>query len=104
MRLAPYRKLILAIEFAALAVLIGSMLIFSKIAGENPIKPIFWLIPFSASFLIISGFAANLYIRWIESPDTQAATNIQKMFIYLVILSLYSVWFIAVGQAYSTQQ
>lgn len=104
MRLAPYRKIILTLEVIALVVLIGSMLVFSKIAENYPINPVLWIIPISASFFVISGFAANLYIRWIENPESQAATVTQKWFIWLVILSLYAVWFIAVGQALLLQQ
>jgi len=104
MRLAPYRKIILSIEFIALAVLIGSMLTFSKVAGADPISPFWWLLPIISSFLVISGFAANLHIRWIENPDTQAATKTQKVFVYLVMLSLFAVWFIAVGEAWLMQQ
>lgn len=102
--LAPYRKIILYIEFTALIILIGSMLTFSKIAGEKPIGPALWVIPILASFFVISGFAANLYIRWIENPDTQAATATQKLFVYMVILALYAVWFTALGQAWLVQE
>lgn len=104
MRLAPYRKIILTLEFIALAVLIGSMLVFRKVAENHPLTSGLWIIPISASFFVISGFAANLYIRWIESPESQAATATQKIFVWLVILSLYGVWFIAVGQAFLLQQ
>jgi hypothetical protein len=103
MRLAPYRKIILSVEFTALSILIGSMLVFPKIADGKPLSPVLWLIPIAASFLVISGFAANLYLRWIENPDTQAATKTQKAFVYLVILSLYTIWFIAIGQAWILQ-
>ncbi|OZG74303.1 hypothetical protein BTA51_04630 [Hahella sp. CCB-MM4] len=105
MQLTPYRKLILTVEFIALVVLIGSMVIFGQFTenGEPP-APILWLIPITASFLVISGFSANLYIRWIESADTRQANTIQRLFIYLLIASLYLIWFFAIGQAWLSHQ
>ncbi len=105
MQLTPHRKTILTVEFVALVVLIGSMVIFGQFTenGEPP-SPILWLIPIAASFLVISGFSANLYIRWIENPDTRHANTIQRLFIYLLIASLYLIWILAVGQAWLSHQ
>ncbi len=105
MQLTPYRNIILAVEFVALIVLIGSMVIFSQFTegGEPPI-PALWLIPIIASLLVISGFCGNLYIRWIENPDTQKANRVQRLFIYLLIASLYIFWIIAVRQAWISHQ
>ena len=103
MQLKPYRKIILIIEFVALVVLLGSMFTFAQLSDGKPLDPRLWLIPIAASFFVISGFAANLYIRWIENPDTQSATHVQRLFIYLVIFSLYAVWITAVGQAWNLQ-
>ena len=100
MRLSPYRRIILWIEFIALIVLLGSVFLFSRASGGTSIAPSLWLIPILASLLVISGFSANLHIRWIENPDTQVATATQKAFVYVVILSLYAVWFIAIARAW----
>ncbi|WP_033417097.1 hypothetical protein [Hahella ganghwensis] len=105
MQLTPYRKTILIVEFVALIILVGSMVMFGQFTeqGEPP-SPVLWLIPISASLLVISGFSANLYIRWVENPDTQRANPIQRMFIYLLIASLYLIWLFAVGQAWLSHQ
>lgn len=104
MQLTPYRKAILIVQFSALFILVGSMFIFAKMAADTPPAPELWLIPIIASLLVISGFAANLHIRWIENPDTQAATKTQKFFVYIVIFSLYAIWFIALAQAWLANQ
>ena len=105
MQLTPYRNTILAVEFIALIVLVGSMVIFGQFTekGEPPV-PALWLIPIIASLLVISGFSGNLYIRWIENPDTRQANKIQRLFIYLLIVSLYLFWLIAVRQAWISHQ
>jgi len=105
MQLTPYRNIILAVEFIALIVLVGSMVTFSQLTdkGKPPI-PALWLIPIIASLLVISGFSANLYIRWIENPDTRQANSIQRLFTYLLITSLYLFWLFSVRQAWISHQ
>ncbi|ABC33082.1 hypothetical protein HCH_06437 [Hahella chejuensis KCTC 2396] len=110
MRLAPYRRHLIITEFVALAFLIGSMYLFAQMAKQGEVvSPRLWLIPIISSFLVISGFCGNLYIRWVESvsqTDGQSSGGkpVQRVFIYLLIVSLYIIWFMAVAQAWSSHQ
>ncbi|WP_250655555.1 hypothetical protein [Alkalimarinus coralli] len=93
-----HHKLSLIVEFSALIVLVASMVWIGQIkqAGEA-ISTWQLALPIVASFFVLTGFMSNMYFRWIDSAGGKSSTTQRnRVFFWLLALSLLSVWCIAV--------
>lgn len=98
----PWRKPLLLAEFAALAVLIGSMaMLGNHNTGDAPIQPLWLLIPAVASLAVFLSFLGLMYIRWVASTAAPSGGR-QKILFALLALTLLGVWAYAIAQTWQS--
>ncbi|SFR60998.1 hypothetical protein SAMN05216203_1756 [Marinobacter daqiaonensis] len=98
----PWRRPLLTAEFTALAVLVGSMLLFSSWgSAETPIHPGWLLIPAAASLVVFLSFLGLMYLRWVAAAGPGRQTRQQWLF-YLLALTLLGVWAFAIVQTWNS--
>ena len=93
-----HHKLSLIIEFSALFILISSMVWIGQIKqAGSPLSTWQLALPVVASFFVLAGFLSNMYFRWVNSAGGQSSiTQRNRIFFWLLALSLFSVWCFAV--------
>jgi len=99
-----HHKLSLIVEFSALAILIGSMVWIGQIKqAGNALATWQLALPVIASFFVLAGFLSNMYFRWINSAGGKSNTTPRnRVFFWILALSLLSVWCIAVIKTFFT--
>lgn len=104
LKMHKHHKLSLIVEFAALAILIGSMVWIGQIKqAGSPLATWQLALPVVASFFVLAGFLSNMYFRWIKSAGGKANTTPHnRLFFWILALSLLSVWCIAVIKTFFT--
>lgn len=87
-----WRKPLLITEFGALAVLIGSMMLFTRIAGpDGTLSPGWLLVPALASLAVFMSFIGLMYLRWVVNIEGGAAFK-HKLIFGLLSLTLVGIW------------
>lgn len=88
----PLRKMLLIVEFSALAVLLASMGWFSSQAEPNhSINPAWLLIPAVASLCVFISFISLMYLRWVVAVSTANQLR-HKIVFSLLAITLTCVW------------
>ena len=97
-RMHKHHKLSLIVEFTALIILVASMVWIGQIKQSGaPLATWQLALPVVASFFVLAGFLSNMYFRWVASAGGKSAlTQRNRLFFWLLALSLLSVWCIAV--------
>jgi len=87
-----WRKPLLALEFIALAILVGSMAILSNLGqGGAPVSPGWLLIPALASLGVFASFIGLMYLRWVVAASAERQLR-HKVIFALLALTLLGVW------------
>ena len=97
-----HHKLSLIVEFTALFVLIASMVWIGQIKQSGtPLVTWQLALPVVASFFVLAGFLSNMYFRWVGSAGGNGAiTQRNRLFFWLLALSLLLVWCMAVFKTF----
>ncbi|SDW95644.1 hypothetical protein [Marinobacter mobilis] len=88
----PWRKPLLATEFIALAILVGSMALLGRSNTDaEPLNPAWLVIPALASLAVFISFIGLMYLRWVAaaSPERQGR---HRVIFALLALTLLGVW------------
>lgn len=100
----PWRRPLLIVEFAALAVLIGSMLLLGRLGGDgDPISRQWLLIPAAASLAVFISFLGLMYLRWIDASGAGGQTR-HKVVFALLTLTLLGVWAFGIANTWNSLQ
>lgn len=96
----PWRKPLLALEFIALGVLVGSMAILSNLSqGTDAPNPAWLLIPALASLGVFASFIGLMYLRWVVAASAERQLR-HKIIFGLLALTLLGVWLYSVVQTW----
>lgn len=96
----PWRRPLLIAEFGALAVLLGSMFVLSRMAGpDGTISPAWLLIPALASLTVFISFIGLMYLRWVANVEAGAAIK-HKLIFAILTLTLLGVWAYGIAQTW----
>lgn len=88
----PWRKPLLALEFIALAILVGSMaLLGNQNPPADPVNPAWLLIPAVASLAVFISFIGLMYLRWVAAASPERLGR-HRLIFALLALTLLSVW------------
>lgn len=98
----PWRVPLLIAEFSALAVLLGSMFVFSSLAREGSTFNTGWLlVPAVASLVVFISFIGLMYVRWIAASEAGTGTR-HKVVFALLTLTLLGIWAFSIAQTWSS--
>ncbi|WP_152208496.1 hypothetical protein [Marinobacter changyiensis] len=98
----PWRVPLLIAEFFALAILLGSMFIFSGLARDGATFDTGWLlIPAVASLVVFVSFIGLMYLRWVAASEAGSGTR-QKVVFALLTLTLLGIWAFSIVQTWSS--
>ena len=98
----PWRAPLLIAEFSALAVLIGSMFIFSSLARDGSTFNTAWLlIPATASLVVFISFIGLMYLRWVNTAGADSGTR-HKVVFALLTMTLLGIWAFSIAQTWSS--
>ncbi len=98
----PWRVPLLIAEFSALAVLLGSMFVFSSLARDGSTFNTGWLlIPAVASLVVFISFIGLMYVRWIAASEAGTGTK-HKVVFALLTLTLLGIWAFSIAQTWSS--
>ncbi|MGM0571721.1 hypothetical protein [Marinobacter sp.] len=97
----PWRKPLLAAEFIALAILVGSMAMLGQASGGGQVDPAWLLIPAGASLVVFLSFLGLMYLRWVASAEAGQSRR-QKILFGLLALTLLGVWAYAIAQTWQS--
>lgn len=96
----PWRRPLIAIEFSALAVLLGSMLMLGRLAGpDGQINPLWLLIPAISSLTVFLSFIGLMYLRWVANVEETAQVK-HKLVFGILTLTLLGVWAYSIAQTW----
>ncbi|SES86588.1 MULTISPECIES: hypothetical protein [Marinobacter] len=95
----PWRKPLLAAEFIALAVLVGSMAMLGQVSDGNELNAAWLLIPAAASLVVFLSFLGLMYLRWIAAAGAGQSRR-QRVLFGLLALTLLGVWAYAIAQTW----
>lgn len=99
-----WRSRLLIIEFSALAVLVGAMLLLPRLGSEQqPITPAWLAIPALASLVVFLCFIALMYLRWVSAATPERASRLRWLF-GLLALVLVSFWGYALLETWQSLQ
>ncbi|PHQ14587.1 hypothetical protein [Marinobacter profundi] len=87
----PWRKRLLATEFIALAILLGSMAILGRSSDGGTLNPAWLIIPAAASLAVFLSFIGLMYLRWVVAAEAGKATR-HKLVFGLLAVTLLGVW------------
>lgn len=97
-----WRKPLLVTEFAALAVLIGSMSMLGGLANDGTGFSTAWLIvPALASLTVFLSFIGLMYLRWVAAANARNETR-HKVVFGLLTLTLLGVWVFGIVRTWSS--
>lgn len=98
----PGRVPLLIAEFSALAVLLGSMFIFSNLARDGSTFNTAWLlIPAVASLVVFISFIGLMYLRWVNASEAGSRIK-HKVVFALLTLTLLGIWAFSIAQTWSS--
>lgn len=98
----PWRRPLLAVEFTALAVLLGSMMLFPRLGeGGAPLSPALLLIPAIASLVVFLSFIGLMYLRWVANVEAEGALK-HKLIFGLLTLTLLTIWAYGIAQTWQS--
>lgn len=97
----PWRKPLLAAEFIALAVLVGSMMMLGQVSEGGQVNPGWLLIPAVASLVVFLSFLGLMYLRWVAAAG-EGQSRRQKLLFSLLALTLLGVWAYAIAQTWQS--
>lgn len=96
----PLRKMLLIVEFSALAVLLASMGWFSsQVEPDHSINPTWLLIPAAASLCVFISFIGLMYLRWVVAASSANQLRHKVVFILLAI-TLIGVWIYGIASTW----
>ncbi|TBW58183.1 hypothetical protein EZI54_04840 [Marinobacter halodurans] len=96
----PWRRPLIAIEFSALAVLLGSMLLMGRLAGpDGQVNPLWLLVPALSSLAVFLSFIGLMYLRWVANVEQTAAVK-HKIVFGLLTVTLLGVWAYAITRTW----
>lgn len=94
---SPWRRPLLITEFSALALLIGSMVLLSRMGSESqPISPAWLMIPATASLIVFLSFLGLMYQRWFAAAGNAARSRRHQWLFGILAVVLVSFWGYAV--------
>ncbi|KPQ27301.1 MAG: Acyltransferase family [Marinobacter excellens HL-55] len=86
------RKPLLILEFSSLAVLLISMVWFSRHSGAGePMNAVWLMIPAAASLGVFISFIGLMYLRWVVTASDQRSIR-HKIVVILLAITLLGVW------------
>jgi hypothetical protein len=90
----------LMLEFAALAVLIGSLFWLGHLTQDGQsLNQAHRLLPTVASGLVLTGFLGCMYVRWIDASKTGAdSPRVPQFLFWCLVLTLFLIWLLAAAQ------
>lgn len=95
-----WRKPLLITEFSALAILVGSMVILSRVAeGGNAISQGWLLVPAVASLAVFLSFLGLMYLRWVSEAGGQGQLR-HKITFGLLTLTLLGIWAFGIARTW----
>lgn len=98
----PWRAPLLIAEFSALAILLGSMFIFSSLARDGSTFSTGWLlVPAIASLVVFISFIGLMYLRWVATSETGSGSK-HKVVFALLTLTLLGIWAFSIVQTWSS--
>jgi hypothetical protein len=95
----PWRKPLLAAEFIALAVLLGSMALLGQVSDSGQVSAGWLLVPAVASLVVFLSFLGLMYLRWIAAASEGQSPR-QKILFGLLVLTMLGVWAYAIAQTW----
>ncbi len=95
-----WRAPLLAVEFSALAILLGSMGWFSSRASDGePLSAVWLLVPAAASLAVFVSFIGLMYLRWVVAAAAERRTR-HKIVFSLLVVTLLGVWAYGIANTY----
>lgn len=97
-----WRKPLLILEFASLAILLGSMGWLSSLAqAGDPVNPAWLLIPAFASLAVFISFIGLMYLRWVVAAAAEQQTR-HKIVFSLLVITLLGVWAFGIANTWTS--